>query len=109
MSRTSRPRSLLAVSAAASIAVGLFACGDGTFPNALPIYDADLGEIDADSLNPADSAPPADASDAGPALDASDGGPHDGGDSGPHDGGDSGPHDGGDSGPHDGGDAATDH
>jgi hypothetical protein len=99
MSRTPsyrRYRSLLAASAAVSIAVGLFACGNGTFQNELPIYDGDVGEIDSGSVSPGDSATVTDAADAASSkLDASDGAaPHEGG--------------GGEGGPHDGGDASTD-
>jgi len=97
MFRTPRTRSLLAALAAASVLVGLIACGPVTFQNELPIYDAAFADIDA-ALPEPDAGPVPDAGDAGPALDGGDA-------SSPHDGGDGG--DGG-SAAQDGGDASFD-
>jgi len=94
-----RPRLLVALALTLASTLGAYACGDGTFPSTLPIYDPDSGPGPSQDSGPpledavaadvqvttdgGDAGPVKDGGDAGHAGDAGEGGSEaDGGDGG---------------------------
>jgi hypothetical protein len=75
-----RARAIVALSLSLASVFAASACGNGTFPNALPLYDPDGGPApsedsgtvaeDAAADASAEDAPPGDGGEAGPSGDA---------------------------------------
>ena len=81
----SSPRVFFALSVSVAFLLGGYACGDGTFPNKLSVYDPDAGGVvtySEDSSVPQDAADAHASADAGDAASAKDAAGGDAGDAG---------------------------